>query len=236
MNSNKIFSVLLMLAGEAILIICFLYFGSNLTTGILTMNIIVSSIVYALFLLDILFPMVDFKDKSQKTIGSLGLRWFFTSLYTLAAIVAMIIFNTVKPIDLNSQILIHAIILFFLMLGLYMSISSSQKVQEVYTAESKTRDHITEMKKATKDVMLRLEKMQNIPSDINSRINLLYENLRFISPSDNKDAFKLESDYLIEINAVKDCLFDIPLNQDKIKENIQHCESTYKERKQIFSN
>lgn len=225
-----------MLAGEALIIICFLYFGRNLANGILTLNIIVSTIIYALFFLDIIFPMVDFKDKSQKAIGSLGLRWVFTSLYTFTAIAAMIIFNTVKPIDINSQLLIQAILFFLLALGLYTAISSSQKVHEVFIEESKTRDHIDEMKKATKNVLLKLDQMKNIPADVNSRITAIHENLRFISPSNNKEAFKLESDFLNEMNSIKDCLFDIPLNYEKIIENIHRCESSYKERKQIFTN
>lgn len=235
MNSNKTFSVLLMLAGEALIVICFLYFGRNQANGLLALNIIVSTIIYTLFFLDIIFPTVDFKDKSQKAIGSLGLRWFFATLYILAAIAAMIIFNTVKPIELNSQLLIQAILFFLLAFGLYTAISSSQKVQSVYTEESHIRDHIDEMKKATKNVLLKLEQMKNIPADVNSRITTLYENLRFISPSNNKSAFELETDYLNQMNNVFNCLFDIPFNYERIIENIDRCESTYKERKQIFT-
>jgi hypothetical protein len=235
MNSNKTLTVLLMLAGEALIIICFLFFGQNLPSGILTLNIVVTTVIYALFFLDILFPMVDFNDKSHKTIGSLGLRWFFTSIYTIAAIAAMIIFNTVKPIDLNSQILIHAILFFLLAFGIYTAVSSSQMVHDVFIEESQNRDHIDEMKKATKNVLLKLEQMKDVPSDVNSRISALYENLRFISPSDNKAAFELESAFVNQMNNLLNCLFDIPFNYEKIIENIERCESSYKERKQIYT-
>ena len=235
MNSNKTLTVLLMLAGEALIIICFLFFGKNLSSGILTLNIVVTTVIYALFFLDILFPMVDFNDKSQKTIGSLGLRWFFTSLYTIAAIAAMIIFSTAKPIDLNSQILIQAILFFLLVFGIYMAVSSSQNVHEVYIAESLTRDHVVEMKKVTKNVLLKLEQTKDVPVDVNSRISALYENLRFISPSDNKAAFELESNFINQMNNVFNCLFDIPFNYEKIIENIERCEISYKERKQIYT-
>ena len=236
MNSNKTFSILLMLAGEALIIICFLYFGRNLAHELLTLNIIVSTIIYALFFLDIIFPMVDFKDKSQKTIGSLGLRWLFTSLYTAAAIAAMIIFNTVKPIEINSQILIQILFFFLLSLGLYIAMSSSQKVHEVFAQQSQNRYHLDEMNIITKSVLRKIDQLTTIPGDVKSRITSINDNLRFISPCDKKEALELESDFLKEMNAIKDCLFDIPLNYEKIIENIHHCESIYMERKQIFTN
>lgn len=227
---------MLLLAGEALIIICFLYFGRNLAHELLALNIIVSTVIYSLFFLDIIFPMVDFKDKSQKTIGSLGLRWFFTSLYTVAAIAAMIIFNTVKPVEINSQILIQVIFFFLLSLGLYIALSSSQKVHEVFVEQSQNRYHLDEMNIATKSVLRKIDQMTTIPADVKSRITTINDNLRFISPCDRKEAIELESDFLNEMNTIKDCLFDIPLNYEKIIENIQRCERTYKERKQIFTN
>jgi hypothetical protein len=41
MNAKKIFSLLLVIFGEAILILCFLHFGRNVQTEILTLNIVV---------------------------------------------------------------------------------------------------------------------------------------------------------------------------------------------------
>jgi len=236
MNPNKTFSVLLLIAGELLIIISFFYFGRNLDTNLLVLNIIVSLIIYSLFFIDILIPMVDFKDKSQKTIGSIGLRWFFTLLYTLTAIGVMVIFNEVKPIDINSQIIIHAILIFFLSLGIYFAVSSSTKVNKVFLVEEQNLSHMDEMKKATMKVQLKLEQINNIPNEIISRITTLQENLRFISPCDNPKAFELETKYLNEMNAVQDCLFNIPINYKKIIEIFQNCEKTYNERKQIFSN
>src|SRR5665647_2588497 len=110
MNTKNIFSILLLLIGEALIIISFLYFGSNLASEILTLDTIVSTILYSLFFIDILIPMVDFKDKSQRVIGSLGLRWFVTSLYTLSAIGMMIIFFIGRPADFTAPSTIHAVL------------------------------------------------------------------------------------------------------------------------------
>lgn len=236
MNTKKIFSLLLVIFGEAILILCFLHFGRNVQTEILTLNIVVSSIIYCLLFIDIIVPWVNFKDKSQKTIGSIGLRWFFTFFYMLLAVGAMVVFNSVKPINFSNQIIIHGILFFFLLLGYFMAFSSSDKVREVYVEEKQNRDRIDEMKKATKEVQLKIDQMKNIPTDIVNKLNDLQENLRFLSPCNNSNAYELEAMFVEEIRALNGCFFDIPLNLEKINDNIQNCNRTLKERKQVFSN
>lgn len=236
MNAKKIFSLLLALLGEALIIFCFLHFGKNVQTEILTLNIIVSTIIYCLVFVDVIFPWVNLKDKSQKQIGSIGLRWFFTFFYLILAIGVMVIFNTVKPIHFTNQIIIHGILFFLLLLGLFMAFSSSDKVREVYIEEKQNRDRIDEMKKATKELQLKLDAMNNIPPEIISRINELQENLRYLSPSNNNEALVLESKFVEEVKKLSNCFSDNPLNMEVVISNIKNCERTYKERKQVFSN
>jgi hypothetical protein len=235
MNAKKIFSLLLALFGEALLIFCFLHFGKNLQSEILTLNIVVFTIIYCLVFVDFLFPWINLKDKSQKQIGSIGLRWFFTFFYVILAIGVVIVFNSVKPIDYTNQIIIHGILFFFLLLGMYMAFSSSDKVSEGYEEEKQNRDRIDEMKKATKELQLKLDAM-NIPTEIVTRINELQENLRYLSPSNSKVAIGLENKFIEEMRALSSFFADNPLNIEKIISNIKNCERTYKERKQVFSN
>jgi len=236
MNAKKIFSLLLALFGEALIVFCFLHFGKNVQTEILILNIIVSTIIYCLVFVDFIFPWVNLKDKSQKQIGSIGLRWFFTFFYLILAIGVMVIFNTVKPIHFTNQIIIHGILFFLVLLGLFLAFSSSDKVREVYIEEKQNRDRIDEMKKATKELQLKIDAMNNIQSDIITRINELQENLRYLSPSNSSAAFELENQFVNEMRSLTDCFFDNPLNYEKILSNIKNCERTYKERKQVFSN
>jgi len=236
MNKRNIFSILLLLAGEALIIISFLYFGSNLDNEILALNIIVSSIIYSLLFIDILIPMVDFKDKSQKVIGSLGIRWFVTSLYLLSAVGVMVTFILVKPVDIYSQILIQAMLFFLLLLGMYSAASSSDKVKERYTDEKQMLSRVEDVKKAIKEVQNKIDQIKNAPSDILFGITSLQEDLRFIAPCNNQEAIELESHLLVEIETIKDRLFEFPLNSDRITENIQNCKRICIARKQIYSN
>lgn len=236
MNTKKIFSLLLLLFGEALIIVCFLYFWRNLSSDLLILNIIVSSIIYFLWFVEKFVPMIDLKDKAQKDVASLGLKWVVTLLYAIFAISAMAIFNIIKPIDLTSQIIVQTILFFFLLVGLYYVYYVSQKALDIFIGETANRCQIDEMKKATKEVQFKLDQMAEIPAEIISKLNELQENLRYISPSDNHGAIELEGHFITQMKAVNNCLFDSPLNFDRIIENIKNCERTYKERKQIFSN
>ena len=235
MNAKKIFSLFISLFGEALIIFCFIHFGKNLKLEILTLNIIVSSIIYCLVFADFIFPWVNLNDKSQKQIGSIGLRWFFTFFYLILAIGVMIIFNIVYPIHFTNQIILHSIIFFLGLLGFFLAFSSSNNVGEVYFEEKKNRDGINEMKKATKELQLKLDAMNNIPTEIISRINELEDNLRYLSPSNNNDALVLEAKFLDDVKSLHNCFLDIPLNMKVVISKIKNCERTYKERKQVFS-
>ena len=235
MNVKKIISLLLVLFGEALLIISFLYFGRDVQSEILTLNIIVSSIIYGLWFIYIISPWIDFRDESQKAVGSIGLRWFFTFFYTLLAIGTMVVFNTVKPINFADQLIIHGILFFLLLAGLFMAFSSSDKVEQVYLEQKQNRDGIDEMRKATNEVQLRIDAMKNIPPDIISKLTDLQEQLRCLSPCDTDDAYELEKKFVSEMRILNDSFFESPHNIEKINECLLNCERTYKERKKVFS-
>ena len=237
MDRKKIFSLLLLLFGEALLIFCFLQFAKNTRSEILVLNICISSVVYFLAFANVIFPWLSLKDKSQKQIGSIGPRWFFSVLYAFFAIGLMIYLNSVKPpVPYSNQLLIHAILFFLLLCGLYMSFSSSEKVREVYGEEKQNRDRIDEMKKATKELQLKLDAMNNMPPEIINRINELQENLRYLSPCNNNTSVELESNFLKQMRELNSCFSEPNINIDNVINNIKNCERTYKERKQVFSN
>ena len=236
MNAKKIFSLMLALFGEALVIFCFLLFGKNVQTEILTLNIIVSTIIYCLVFVDIILPWVNLKDKSQKQIGSIGVRWFFTFFYLILAIGVMIFFNTLKPIHFTNQIIVHGILFFLYLLGLLLAFSSSDKVKNVYFEERQNREKIDEMKKATKELQLKLDAMSNIPIEIIYRINELQENLRYLSPSNNCDTLVLENKFVEEVRTLSDCFSNDPLNIEIVISKIKNCERIFMEYKQVFSN
>jgi hypothetical protein len=236
MSVKKIFSLLLVIFGEFLIALCFLHFGRNLQFDILTLNIVVTSLIFCTLFIDIIFPWVNFKDKSQKEIGSIGLRWFFTFFYLILAVSVMVIFNILNPVHFTTQLIIHGVLFFLLLLGFFMAFSSSDKVKQVYIEEKQNRERIDEMKKVTKELQIMVDAKSGIPSEIVSRINEIQENLRYLSPCNNSNAYELENQFVNEIRNLILCFIDNELNIEKINNKLKNCERTLKERKQIFSN
>ncbi|MDY0342658.1 MAG: hypothetical protein RBR28_03740 [Lentimicrobium sp.] len=236
MNTKNVISFMLILFGEALIILSFLYFGKKLHTEILTLNIVVSSIIYGVMFIDLIIPWINLKDKYQKSIGSIGVRWVFTFFYTLLAIGLMFAFNTIWSIDFISQLLLHGGLVFLLVFGFYMVISSSNKVKDVHIKEKQVTGSLDDMRNATKELQLKLDTMKDIPVEITSKIINLQGNLRFLSPCNTNEATGLEKKFVEGIKILKDSIAGSPLDMDEVNNNIRNCERIYNDRKHIYSN
>ena len=236
MNAKRIYLILLLIAGEALIVSSFLFFGRHADQNILILNMIISSVIFLLWFAERFVPIIDVADQSHKDVGSIGLKGVFTLVYAFVAIGVMVVFNLFKPIDITSQILIHCTLFFFLLVGLYFTFYSSQKVKDDYISEAENRNPLIEMKKTTGVVQKDLGQMDGIPAGLIAKLDDLYEKLRFISPSDNKEAHDLENQFLKEMQAIRHYLAETPPDFDKILAALNLCEQAYKERKQIFSN
>jgi hypothetical protein len=236
MDTKKILSWIALLGGEAIIIAAFILFRGSTTDNILVLNIVVSSIIYGLFFIDILVPWIDLADKSQKKTGSLGLRWFFTWCYAVAAIVTMLACNQVFDCSLASQILIHCVLIFFLILGFAASLHSSDKVQQVYQQETLNRNGVLEMKRAITNLKDKISDLPELPANFTDRVNTLEENLRFVSPTENTEAHSLEQQFVKIINDISFALPNYFMNEEAIKNNLKKVERIYQNRKSIYSN
>ena len=236
MNTKKIISWLLLLFGEAIIITAFILFRGTTPDNILILNMVVSSIIYGLFFVDILVPWVDFNDKSQRRIGSLGLRWFVNWFYAILTIAVMTVGNVVYELTFTTQLMIHLILLFFLTLGMLGVAFSSGKVKLVSEQETENRAGILEMKKAMQRLMDRLNEQHDIPEVITKRVNRIEENLRYLSPSNNQEASEAERSFVQIANDLTFAINDFSMNEERIESNLKKLESSYQKRKNNYSN
>jgi hypothetical protein len=236
MDAKKILSWLALLGGEAIIIAAFILFRGSLTDNILILNIVVSSLIYGLFFVDVLVPWINPGDKSQKKVGSLGLRWFFTWLYAILAIAVMIAGNRAYEWSFNLQLIIHCALVFLLILGFVASFTSSDKVREIYRQETFHRNGITEMKNAMRGLKDKMNDSSDLPESFTGRIQTLEENLRFISPANNNDAYELERQFANTINDIAFAISNFLMNEEAIESNLKKAEKIYQNRKSIYSN
>ncbi len=236
MNTQKIVAGLLLLFGLALIIAGFIHFGQNLDTNILVLGIVVSTIIYSLYFFDFLVPWVDLSDQRQKRIGAIGLRWFFTFFYSILAITGLIVLNISFPMSFVGQLIIHGGLFFILLMGLLMSYISAEKVGAVHDYEQHNSNMLEEIKNATNEVKQQIMLKNDVPSNISSKINLMIDNLRYLSPSNTAEAQLLERNFLTKMKLIRNYLMDEPLNHDKIHEAIRSCEIIYSELKNSYSN
>lgn len=233
---KKILSWILWIVGEALLILAFLQFGHNINNNNLLLNIIISSIVYSLYFIDLLFPMVDLKDKTYKKIGSLGIKWLITFLYSIIAIGLILYFGLSNPIGLTSQIIIHAILVFILVLGLYAAFSSENKVVEIHDEQVYERGKLEQMKNSVAVIQSRLKRRKGTPSNILKILKDLQDDIRFVSPGNNLETINYETKIMTEINKISAVIYEDSIDYEIMMENIQSCIQYIKERKSIYSN
>jgi hypothetical protein len=236
MNTKKIMSRLLLLFGEALIIIAFILLRGDLANNILVLNIVVSTLIYGLFFVDILVPWIDFGDKSQRRVGAMGVRWLTTWMYAIAAIAVMIIANVPYDLAFSTQLIIHGVLLFVLFLGLFAALHASDKVNQVYQIETANRNGVVEMKKAIVSLKDKINEVSDLPESFILRVNTLEENLRFISPTENSEAHELENSFVETIHALCFALSNYSINEQQIENDLKKCERVYQNRKQIYSN
>lgn len=236
MNTKKILSWIALLGGEAIIIVAFILFRGSLADNILVLNIVVSSLIYGLFFVDVFVPWIDLSDKSQKKVGSLGLRWFFTWLYAIAVITVMLAGNLAYEWSFALQIIVHCVLLFLLILGFVASFSASNKVQEVYQQETQKRSGINEMKNAMRNLKDKMSDTAGLPESFTNRINLLEDGLRFISPSNSEEAYSLEKDFSKIVGDISLAISNYSMNEEAIMSNLKKLERINQNRKSVYSN
>ena len=232
MSTRTILSWLLLLFGEAIIIAAFVIFRGNTPDNILIMNIVVTSIIYVLFYFNFRAPWIDLKDKSQKQIGAIGISWFVAWSYAIVAVVVMLAANLVFPI-FTTQLIIHCVLLFFLFMGILLVRHSADKVKEVYQQETAHRSGVIEMKNAMRDLKNKMVTMNELPYPFTQQINTLEENLRFISPSNNQEAYGLERSFVETVQEVSVALSDFSMNEERINGSLKKLERIYQNRKEV---
>jgi hypothetical protein len=235
MSAKKILLWLLLLFGEAIIIAAFLLFRGETPTNILVLNIVVSSLVYGLFFCNFRIPWIDLKDASQKQIGALGISWFATWFYVLLAVATMLVANLAYNLSFTTQLIIHCVLLFFLLMWMLLSRHSAGKVKDVYRQETQNRSGINEMKTAMRQLKDKMNDLSELPETFTQRIDTLEDNLRFILPSDNGEAYELERSFAETLNEIKFAVSDFSMNEERIESNLKKLERIYQNRKTILS-
>ena len=235
MNIRQKLSLIALVLGEILLIAAFLLLGTNLATNILILNIVVASLVYALFFIDVLFPWIHLGKQQPIEVGSLGVRWFFTWIYAFAAIGVMLCANIFFSWFFVLQFVIQATLIFLLILGMIAVLSAADRVGEVPISENSIRSGVSEMKQVMNNLKIQISTLPNLPQNLVHRINSLNENLRYISPANTIEAREIENLFCQEANNMLIVMSDYKYNTTTIENHLKKMELLYQNRKSVYS-
>jgi hypothetical protein len=138
--------------------------------------------------------------------------------------------------DFNAQLLIHCILFFFLLIGFFGAFRSTQKVSEVYQSELNNRQTLDSLRKKAFQLKTLMESNSNIDKNLVLTFSRIQEDLRFISPSNSREAWELEETFSVELDKLISSVRNIKPDQDEISSMIQNCNIIFKQRKQVLSN
>ncbi|WP_448823209.1 hypothetical protein [Capnocytophaga sp.] len=235
MNIRRKLSLIALVLGEILLITAFLLLGTNLATNILILNIVVASLVYALFFIDVLFPWIHLGKQQPIEVGSLGVRWFFTWIYAFAAIGVMLCANIFFSWFFVLQFVIQATLIFLLILGMIAVLSAADRVGEVPISENSIGSGISEMKQVMSNLKIQISTLPDLPENLVHRINSLNENLRYISPANTIEAREIENLFCQEANNILIVISDYKYNTTTIENHLKKMELLYQNRKSVYS-
>jgi hypothetical protein len=139
---KQIFSWLLFIFGEAILVAGFILLRGESPDNVLMMNIVVASIVYFLIFYGFRTPWIDLRDKSGRQVGSMGIKWFTIGVYALFAVAGIVCSYLIEALAFTTLLIIHCVLIFFMLLGLLAARHAEDKVQEVYRQQSNSPDGV----------------------------------------------------------------------------------------------
>jgi hypothetical protein len=196
---------------------------------------LVSSLVYGLFFCNFRAPWIDLEDKSQKQSGMLGISWLATWIYAIAAVGFMLVANLTYSLTFPTQLIVHCILLFFLIMWMLLSRHSADKVQKIFVQETQNRNGINEMKSAMRNLKDKMSGTNGLPENFTNRINSLEEGLRFISPSNSEEAYSLENSFSKIVSDISFAISNFQMNEEAIESNLKKLERIYQNRKNIYS-
>ena len=235
MNIRRKLSLIALVLGEILLITAFLLLGTNLATNILILNIVVASLVYALFFIDVLFPWIHLGKQQPIEVGSLGVRWCFTWIYAFAAIGVMLCANIFFSWFFVLRFVIQATLIFLLILGMIAVLSAADRVGEVPISENSIGAGISEMKQVMSNLKIQISTLPDLPENLVHRINSLNENLRYISPANTIEAREIENLFCQEANNILIVISDYKYNTTTIENHLKKMELLYQNRKSVYS-
>lgn len=230
---KKLLSWAAFLLGLALVILGWFMWGDKSDTQIFALNVSVSAIVYILLFSDFLIKWRNPKDKSDRRIGNMGVKWLVTFIYVAAAITIMVL-SGVFGLGFVTRLFLQLVALVALLAGFAFSTHSSSNIAKVAEQQAENRAGIDVMRRETKALLNDALDKGTIPSELTQRISSLVDEMRYVAPSSSEDAQIAERRYISTIGRASLALTDKEVNLQTLAEELTKAERALKERKATY--
>jgi hypothetical protein len=220
--------------GLALVVTGWFLWGDQSQTDIFALNIAVSVVAYIVMFIDILLPWGNFREKTQRRIGNLAMRWFVQYGYSLAAIALLIICN-LADLTFEVSLFLQCGLLILLLFGIATAKTSGNKIAEVSEEISHVVDCVQLMRDG-QDSLLEAAYDASAPAEVIEKIKQLGEDLRFITPSNSDISRKIE-EQITDLFARTASLFSsYEINNELVEANLTKASRLIEKRKSTYSN
>lgn len=231
MNAKKVYRTLAILLGYGLIITCFILYGQSLEEKVRILDIIITCLVFTQFALFTIFPLINLSKPDQKEVGMLGIHLVTINIFSLLALGWMVC-GILFQIPFKIQLIGQLVIIFILFIGRFATFRSGEKVQQVYEKEQKKMEGKVSLRYVMDDFVDYMASIKGLEPSVLQRLKSVHESIRFITPSANIEAKKLEEQFVQSVEDLKILMRNTLMNRDKIEEEIGHLERVLSRRKQ----
>ena len=211
------------------MIAAFIIFRGSMSTEVLVLDIVVSTIILALFFIDVLRP---WDDEHTSRMGSMGVRWTMTLLYAFVAVAAMVVLSSYS---FTIQLLVHGVLLALLLLAMALVLRTKEQIVSVHKEEKAKLASRDDVKRAWNTL---LEKMNQVDTsaELRERTAAFVQNLRYLTPTNNPDAQETDRQLVEGAQSIGRMIGDFRMNADQAEQMLARCERLLQQRRTQYSN
>ena len=231
MSNARIVYKVLALLGYGLIIAAFLILGGGIISNdVLTLDIVVSCLIYTVYAVASFFPLINTKDSSHKEVGMLGINMFFLTVCTVLSI-GLMICGIIWQIPFTYQLLGQLAIVLIALVGRGASLQSGEKVKEIHHLEQAKKQGRDSLKTQMMMFMEEVYSSKRLDPQCVARLEKLQQETRFVTPSLAPEAQALEYQFVQSVQDLRVLMYQQPLDMMQINDKIASLERTLLNRK-----
>lgn len=185
------------------------------------------------------FPTVlSFRSKdSSGGIFVAGALYYKGAIGFLIASVGLVSTLFRVPIKLQYAILYHLFIIFVFVIYIYFACATDSHIARVNRMEKAKRSGVDELRAKAERLNIKSGNLPNGYEDIKTKIQKISDDMRYLSPSNNAEAIRLEDELISKINGLSlNPIFagSENIEHDTVQNEIAEIELLIRERKAIY--